>query len=290
MAKGKGRLIIMLTLEAINSVVKLPVDIIRSNSMQPRKIFDEQDIYELAKSIKENGLLQPITVRPIQCGEFELIAGERRLIAIKVLGEKEIPAIIEAISDEKSSILALIENLQRKDLCYFEEAEAYSLLMEKWDISQMELAKRLGKAQSTIANKIRLLKLTDKEKTEILKQNLTERHARALLKIDAIEDREIAIEHIAKAQLNVEQTERYIDRTLENGSNKEKPKRLLIVKDFRIFINTINKAIDTMKEAGILANADKEENEDYINYTIKIPKSSIYSKKSQEQQAQQLAQ
>lgn len=269
----------MTSYQTINEVVLIPTALIESNPMQPRKVFHEHDIYELAKSILENGLLQPITVRKLEDNRFELIAGERRLIAVRALGKEEIPAIIEEMTDEKSSVLALIENLQRKDLNYFEEAEAYALLIEKWKLSQLELAKKLGKAQSTIANKLRLLKFTSSQRETIAQQGLTERHARAFLKIEDGEVLNKVIAYVSSHNLNVEQTERYIEH-LENKANEIKPRRLLIIKDFRIFVNTIHKAVKTMEEAGIFADTTQSEEEEYINLNIRIPKTSVYSKKN----------
>lgn len=269
----------MTSYQTINEVVLIPTALIESNPMQPRKVFHEHDIYELAKSILENGLLQPITVRKLEDNRFELIAGERRLIAVRALGKEEIPAIIEEMTDEKSSVLALIENLQRKDLNYFEEAEAYALLIEKWKLSQLELAKKLGKAQSTIANKLRLLKFTSSQRETIAQQGLTERHARAFLKIEDGEVLNKVIAYVSSHNLNVEQTERYIEH-LENKANETKPRRLLIIKDFRIFVNTIHKAVKTMEEAGIFADTTQSEEEEYINLNIRIPKTSVYSKKN----------
>lgn len=245
------------------------------NRAQPRIEFKTEEIKELADSIRENGLLQPISVRRLSQNKYELISGERRLRAFNYLNIDKVPCILLECDDEQSSVFALIENLQRSNLNAFEEAEAIYKLMKKLDVTQEEIAKRLGKRQSTVANKLRILKLTEEERKKIIESNLTERHARALLKLKEEKERKQALDYIILKRLNVQQSEDFINKLLEN---KDKPKRenhrKVIIKDVRIFMNTIDKAIKTMKCSGINALSKKRETEDYLEYMVRIPKES----------------
>lgn len=259
----------------VNKVVLLETEKIIPNANQPRKLFDEEKIRELAESIRENGLLQPIIVVKKHDNTYELIAGERRLSAFKVLGEKHIPAIIETIDEEKSAILALVENLQRVDLNFFEQAYAINKLVKEYGISQKEVAVKLGKQQSTVANKLRLLKLSLRVKQLIIENSLTERHARSLLKMEEDEQRLACLSYVIKHKLNVEQTENYIQNLLLKDQPKS-AKKILVVKDVRVFMNTVNKAVQIMKYAGLSIDTDKTEDENYINYIVKIPKVQAY--------------
>jgi len=250
-------------------VVMLPVEKIVPNPAQPRQEFDKREIMSLAQSIRENGVLQPIIVRKNYNKEYELISGERRLRAAKEADFTEIPAIILDATAKQSAIYAILENIQRKDLTLFEEAYALRSLINEWGVTQEEAAQKLGKAQSTIANKLRLLMLSNVEQEIIIKYQLTERHARAILRIKDENLRLDVLKHIAKRGMNVSEAESYIER-----ATRLKPaegRRLFIVKDVRIFINTINKAIDVMKSAGINAEAHKKESDNYIEYLVRIP-------------------
>lgn len=253
-----------------NKVVQIDVNLIRPNPAQPRRVFDEQELHALSRSILTNGLLQPITVRRTGDG-YELIAGERRLRACKMAGMSTVACIISDCSPETSAMLAMTENLQRQDLKIFEEAEGIRRLIEEWNVTQEEAAFRLGKSQSTLANKLRLLRLNEKEREKITKAGLTERHARALLRINETTLREKTLDEIIRRNLNVSQTDELIDRLL---ARKEKPKskRVLIVKDIRIFLNTINHAIEAMKQSGINVQTLKSENEEYFECVVRIPK------------------
>ena len=255
--------------KTVNKVVLLDVGLIKPNPSQPRIIFSQSEIESLANSIIANGLLQPLTVR--RCGDhFELISGERRLRATKHAKIPLVPCIVVNTTDRQSAVFALLENLQREDLNYFEEAMAIKNLIVEWGSSQQELGERLGKSQSTIANKLRLLKFDIDTQKHILNSNLNERQARALLKI--VEDNALipAIQYIESKQLNVAQTEKYIESIL-TGESKSKKKSHLIVKDIRIFFNTINNAIAIMNQSGIQAVTQKKENEEFIEYTVRIP-------------------
>lgn len=266
------------TPKVAKQVIHLETSKIESNPFQPRRQFDSEALAELAASIQQNGLLQPVTVRQTVAG-YELIAGERRLLACRMLHMDQIPAIVEQVNDEQSAVFALIENLQRRDLNYFEQAQGMQLLIQKWGITQEQLAKRLGKAQSTVANKLRLLSFGNALQDQMLSNGLTERHARALLKLPnetAIKD---ALLYIVKEKLNVGETERYIETILEQQQPKQPPPRptkLFVIRDMRIFMNTITQAVSTMKLAGIEIHTEKDETDDYIYLNMKIPKKSVY--------------
>lgn len=255
----------------INKVIQVRIETIIPNPYQPRTEFDFSDISSLAESIRENGILQPLTVRKAS-GNYELIAGERRLRAAKSAGLEYVPCIVLDISQRNSAILALVENIQREDLSFFDEASAIERLINVYGMTQEEAAAKLGKAQSTIANKLRLLKLTENERMIIMKFGMTERHARALLKLAAPEDRMEIINRIIKYHLNVEKTEQTIEDYIEKNRTRESyRKRSKVFSDIRLFVNTINKAVETMKAAGISANSSKIQNDEYIEYKIRIP-------------------
>lgn len=252
-------------------LTKLPVMKIMPNPSQPRKIFHEDELRSLAQSISENGLLQPVIVRRDN-GVFYLIAGERRLRACKLAGLKEIPAIISDCEPEDSAVLALLENVQRRDLHMFEQANAIVNLLREWQITQEEAARRLGMSQSYLANKIRLLKLSSDEQAEIVKHKLSERHARALLRIDDIEQRQKILQTVIARGLNVAHTEELVAECLAPKEPVRKGRRTFVAKDIRLFINTIDHAVDAMKTAGIQAQAERKETEEYIECVVRIPK------------------
>ncbi len=253
-------------------ILNIKINEIRTNPCQPRKEFDEGAIEELANSIKMYGLIQPIAVRRIRENSYELIAGERRLRACKSLNMEEIPAIVVDATATDSAILALIENIQRENLGYIEEANAYLSLVSEHGITQEELAERLGKSQSTVANKIRILRLSSEVRRLLAENNLSERHARALLKLNTDKQRLKVLEAVIKRGLNVQKTEELIAEMLEEKEQIEKPKNIRIFKDIRIFSNTIRQALEIMKKSGINAESKTREDENYIEYLIKIPK------------------
>lgn len=259
-----------------NSVENIPVELIIPNRFQPRRVFDEAEILALGESIRENGLIQPVSVRRIK-GGFELIAGERRLRACKLIGRQKIEAIVYDIGDKDSAVWALIENLQRSDLGPFDEAEAIAKLIAAWSVPRDEAAKRLGLAPSTLSNKLRLLKLEPEVRRVITEKNLTERHARELLRIENAEARLSAAEYIAAKNLNVSETEKYIGRLLENEKPKPKAAKY-IVKDLRLFINTFEHAVEVMNSAGLCAVSTVTESEEKITYSVSIPKSKAFRK------------
>lgn len=253
-------------------VLSLALEQIDPNPAQPRREFDPQGICDLADSIAENGLISPIAVRRVG-DRYQLIAGERRLMAFRLLGERDIPAIVQEADDRQSAVLSLVENLQRRDLNYFEEAAAIASLIETENFTQQQVADRLGMAQSTIANKLRLLRLPPDAVQLLLQAGLTERHARALLPLAQDKRLERVIAKIAKDQLNVSQTEALV-RQMQQRPRKTGGK-LLILKDLRLFTSAINRAVEVMRQAGIQADSNKTEDERAITYTIVIPKEAV---------------
>ena len=261
-----------------NTISEIPVIKIRPNKAQPRKQFNEDELSALSRSIAENGILQPLTVRKVSNTEYELIAGERRLRAAVNAGLRKVPCIVVRCSEKESAIYALLENLQRADLGIFEEARGISRLIRRHGLTQEQAAQRLGKSQSGVANKLRLLRLTEDEQEWIEKAGLSERHARALLRIENETTRREVLSRIVADNLNVKQTEHLVGIMLQKSPKPEKAKgnSKAVIKDVRIFLNTINKAIDTMRLSGIDAQSNKTDTNDFIEYTIRIPKVKTY--------------
>lgn len=255
-----------------NKLTELSISQIKQNRFQPRSDFNREELLKLAQSIEINGLIQPIVVRRVTPDGYELIAGERRLRACVMAGLSKIPAVVISCSQRQSAILALVENIERAELNMFEQARAIRRLILDCRMTQEQVAKQLCKNQSTIANKLRLLRLEDDEQKMILELGLTERHARLFLKLEG-ESRVDAIKRAAKYNMTVVQTEQMINNLLSaQDAPVHKPK--IVIKDVRIFMNTINKALETMKLSGVNAALLKKENDEYIEYTVKIPKSS----------------
>lgn len=256
--------------KVLNKVVEINIEKICANPYQPRTVFGE-DISELAESIRLNGLIQPLTVKADD-NKYVLIAGERRLRALKSLGRTSAPCIILDVTDRNSAVLALVENIQRKDLHFFDEAEALSKLLDFYGMTQEDAAIRLGKTQSTVANKLRLLKLSENVREKIRQYGFTERHARALLKLPNEALQLEAINTISLRRLNVEQTERLITAIIDRENERESIRRRSgAFKDIRLFVNTINKAVEMMKAAGINADSQKIKENGYIEYIVRIP-------------------
>ena len=260
-----------------NTISEIPVVKIRPNKAQPRKQFNEDELSVLSRSIEENGILQPLTVRKVSQTEFELVAGERRLRAAVLAGIRKVPCIIVRCSERESAVYALLENLQRADLGVFEEARGISKLIRRYGLTQEQAAMKLGKTQSTIANKLRLLRLTDEEQEWIESAGLTERHARALLKITSESQRRELLSKVVSDNLNVKQTEQLVSVMLQSSPVQKqfRGNSKAVIKDLRIFLNTINKAIDTMRKSGIHTESFKTDTTDFIEYTIRIPKSAV---------------
>ena len=249
-------------------IENISLDRIYPNPNQPRIVFDEYELICLAQSIKENGVLQPITVREICEGRYELVAGERRVRACRIAGFDNIPAIVTEYSDEESAVLSVIENIQRCNLSFFEEAEAMRRLIAEKGITQEQLAQRLGRSQSTVANKIRLLKLSESIRNLIIGYGLNERQARAVLKLPE-DSREKAVEEIHRLSLNVNQTDRYIEALINPERKKKKQQWTFTEK--RLYINSINKTLDTMKKSGVPFESERSVEDGVLTYIIRIP-------------------
>ena len=253
----------------MQQVITIPTRKIRPNRYQPRLVFNEESITELAQSIKENGLIQPIVVRDM-IDYYEIIAGERRFRACQSLGMETIPAVIKSTSEMESAQLALIENIQREDLSAIEEAKAYLMIMRQSSCTQDEMASRMGKSQSTIANKIRLLGLPEEVQNAITERKLTERHGRALLNVEPEKQHEV-FEHVISHGLNVAQTEAYV-KTNVSKKKETKQKTKAVARHMRIAFNTIYQAVKMVTDAGIEATTQEVENDDEFQIIIKFPK------------------
>jgi ParB family transcriptional regulator, chromosome partitioning protein len=253
-------------------VKQIPVSHIVPNRFQPRTVFDDQKIAELALTIRTHGIIQPIVVRELENGTYELIAGERRWRAVQKIGWETIPAIIKDFNDTETASVALIENLQREELSAIEEAIAYQKLLELHNLTQEALAQRLGKGQSTVANKLRLLKLPHEVQDALMQKKITERHARALIALKHPELQIKLLQEIMEKQLNVKQTEDRVAKLLEQKEKKPKPKRKAFSKDMRIAMNTIRQSLTMVQDSGVKIDSVEEEFDDYYQFTIRIPK------------------
>ena len=259
----------------MKSVAYIPIEDIVPGAMQPRQNFPKEGLEELRDSIAEHGVLQPLTVRAK--GEyFELIAGERRLRAAKMAGLYEVPCIIMDVDLERSGIIALIENIQRRDLDFIEEAEGIDRLIRLFGLSQEEAARALGKSQSAVANKLRLLRLEPELLHRLRDSELSERHARALLRLDSPQKRAEALDFIIDQRMNVAAAEEYIARLCtpaeEDSAPKIRRKSLFVMKDVRIFMNSLNRSLDIVRRGGIDASLVRDETEEEMVFTVRIPK------------------
>ncbi|GGL57801.1 nucleoid occlusion protein [Sporolactobacillus putidus] len=257
-------------------VQEILVSKIIPNQYQPRSVFNEEKLQELAETIQEHGVIQPIVLRPLG-DRFEIIAGERRWRAVSSLGWEKIPAIVKLFDDDQTASIALIENLQREELTAIEEAMAYSRLIDIHGLTQESLAQQLGRGQSTIANKLRLLKLPTSVQSAILEKKITERHARALIILKDPEKQEKLLHEIIEKQLNVKQTETRIKKMLENNETvkKEKEKRtkrVSLSRDSRIAVNTIRQSVHMVSDSGLDIDTSEEDMGEYYQFTIRIPK------------------
>ncbi len=246
-------------------VVFLPARAIRPNPAQPRRIFRQEALAELAESIRQHGILQPLSVRRVGT-TYELISGERRLRAGQMAGLSEIPCIIMNMDDRESGMAAMVENLQRQDLDFIEEARGISVLMERWNMSQEQVARILGKSQSAVANKLRILRHSEAVLEDLREANLTERHARALLKLPNEEEKRAAIRVIAQLGMSVARTEQYIDRLL--AGKEEKPSR----PNVGAFLSSLNQSLARIQSGGIPAVSERRDTDRQIVLTITIPK------------------
>ena len=260
-------------------VLFLPVDAIAPNPHQPRRVFPQHELEELADSIRALGLLQPLTVRRSGSG-WELVAGERRLRAAKLAGLTEVPCLSLQIDSQRSSLLALVENLQRKDLDFWEEALALDKLISTYHLSQEEAARRIGKSQSAVANKLRLLKLPGPVLERLRDAGATERHARALLPLGDPELQTQAADAIIKEKPTVAQTEALVEHLLHPAHEApappaRRPRRVFVVKDVRLFLNTLNRGVALMRSAGVDAQCQREDRDGEILLTIHIPRTNV---------------
>lgn len=266
------------------AVYLLPIAKIRSNPYQPRKYFNRNALEELAASIAAYGVLQPIAVRKMSGGYYELVAGERRLRAAEMAGFAVIPAMILQVSDIDSAILAFIENIQRQNLSFLEEAEGYRNMMEDYGLTQAELAQKLSKSQSGIANKLRILKLEDSVKKILIEQHFTERHARALLKLPDEESRLLILEQMIQEELSVKKTEELIAATLDfmcrrpaSEKSEQREKRCVRTTDFRLFTNTIKQSVEIIRSAGMDVEYEDRQAQDTCEIVIRIRKNGAES-------------
>lgn len=250
-------------------VVKVAIDQIFPNPYQPRKNFDDEALHDLSASIAQFGVLQPLLVAPADNGRYMLIAGERRLRASKMAKLQEVPVIISEYTSQQIAEIALIENLQREDLHFLEEAEGYEKLMEEFHLTQEAMAARVGKKQSTIANKLRLLRLSDRIRKILVEGGLTERHARALLKFDDEEKQVQVLTVVIDNGYSVRQTESYIEKLLED-KKQEKKKRMVIVNDVRIYLNSIKQVVSAIKDVGIPVAMEQTVEGDDVIVSLRI--------------------
>lgn len=250
----------------------IPLGRIRPNPQQPRRSFDEEGLAELAASIRSCGILQPLTVR--RAGEgYELVAGERRLRAARIAGLREVPCLVAQVGEEDSALLALMENLQRRDLDCWEEAQAIARLISRYGLSQEEAARRLGRAQPTVANKLRLLRLPEDVRALLRENGLTERHARVLLRLQDPEVQRRAAGDMVRRGMNVAQAEAYVEKLLQSAQvTPPRGRSTYIIKDVRLFLNSVDRGLHLMRQAGVDAGWNRQDTDREILLTIRIPK------------------
>lgn len=260
-------------MEDLRTVLELPTADIVPNPAQPRRFFEETALEELAESIRRHGILQPLTVRKKPEGVWELVAGERRLRAARLAGLETVPCIVVTLTDQESALLALVENLQRRDLHYFEEAAAMARCLRDTGLTQEELARQLGRSPSAVANKLRLLRLSPACKELLVREGLTERHARTLLRLEDETVRQAVLQTVVDKKLNVSQTEKLVDQHLAAlQTTPPHRRRTFILKDVRLFLNSLDRGLHLIREAGIDAVCGREDTENEILLTIRIPR------------------
>ena len=252
------------------SVSQIAVDLIVPCPYQPRKLLNKTALEELAENIKENGILQPLTATKLPDGRYQLIAGHRRLLAATKAGLNTVPVIVMDKSDDEVAVLAVIENLQREDLNYFEQAMAIQSLMDKLNLTQAQVGQKLSISQPAVANKLKLLQFTKEQQIKLLAFHLTERHARAISRLPS-EKQDKAIDYVIKNNLNVAATDKYVNNLLSPKS-KHRQKKIINIKDIRLFTNSITKAVKLIQSAGVKADYNQQEDDDCIYYQITIPK------------------
>ena len=277
-----SNLVLSSSLLADNSkLLTVPVDSVIPNPFQPRKTFSDESLQELSNSVKMYGVLQPLLVAQLDGGQYLLIAGERRLRAAKLAGLESIPVLAGCFNSQEVAEVALIENLQREDLHFLEEAEGYELLLQEFSITQEQMAERVGKKQSTISNKLRLLKLSPNVRQIIREQALTERHARALLALESEESQKSVLQAIVENGLNVRQTEALIESLAGQTEPELAPvgrKRIKVIRDVRIFLNTIKKVVGDLKGTGVKVKVKQDVEGNDIVLTMRIPTRAVEKK------------
>lgn len=277
-----SNLVLSSSLLADNSkLLTVPIDSVIPNPFQPRKTFSEESLQELSSSVKMYGVLQPLLVAQLDGGQYLLIAGERRLRAAKLAGLEAVPVLAGCFNSQEVAEVALIENLQREDLHFLEEAEGYELLLQEFSITQEQMAERVGKKQSTISNKLRLLKLSPTVRSIIREQSLTERHARALLALDSEESQKSVLQAVVENGLNVRQTEALIESLAGQIEPEVAPvgrKRIKVIRDVRIFLNTIKKVVGDLKGAGVKVKVKQDVEGNDIVLTMRIPTRAVEKK------------
>ena len=268
-------------------IVSLPVGAIKPNPHQPRRQFEPEELRELGESIRLYGILQPLTVRKTGPTTFELVAGERRLRAAVLAGMENVPCILLNVDAEQSGLLALVENLQRKDLDFIEEAEGLRSLIRSYGMSQEEAARCISKSQSAVANKLRILKLPPDVLEKLRSAGYTERHARALLRLEEPEAQRKALEAIIAGDLTVAKTEAYIDALLRRGEEEKKKRKtpVVVLKDVRIFLNTVTRGLSMMNRRGVRAVCERADTDNELVLTIRIPRREEVSERREEQLA-----
>ena len=272
--KRKERRLMLFNIGKEKKIVEIPILQIRPCRTQARRYYSNEKLRELSQSIRQNGILQPLTVRRVAIGEYELVAGERRLRAAAMCGKTTVPCMIISCTDKQACIYSMTENLQRSDLNYFEEAEGFRSMIRYCGATPQEVAKKTGKKQDSVADKLKLMKFTKEERELIVRYHLSERHARALLRISDITSRKIILSEIISKSMNVSQSERYIEMFLskERLDKENNQKSTIIIKDIRIFENSIKKAVSTMKMSGINVDSSQCTYPDYVEYTVKVPR------------------
>ncbi|MDD6807292.1 MAG: ParB/RepB/Spo0J family partition protein [Oscillospiraceae bacterium] len=257
--------------KSAGKILLIPQEYIKPNPNQPRRFFQAKEMEELTQSVRENGIIQPISVRKLSNTSYELISGERRLRAARNVGLKNVPCILMNIDSKKSAIYSLVENLQRENLNFFEEANAINNLMKMTSATQEDISKILGCSQSAISNKIRLLKLSEQQQAIIISNGLSERHARCLLSLESEEQIDRVLSFIADKRLSVSDSEKLV-KQIHGRERKQTKPSVKLFKDVRIFVNTLNHAVETMRRSGIEADSIKSETDSYIEYVVRIPK------------------
>lgn len=274
------------------TILELPMAEINPNPFQPRVYFDPAQLEELSNSIREYGVLQPVIVRLVD-GKYQLVSGERRFRASALAQKETIPALLRQLGDREVAEMALIENLQREDLNYFEEAEGYARLIQEFQITQEEVARKMGKSQPTIANKLRLLHISERVRREISVEVVTERHVRSLLKLKDEEQQLEVLHRIYKNNLNVRQTDDLIENMLiteeKNIREQKKKKMMKAIKDMKIFVNTIRGTVKTIQDAGLPAEVTEREDDDYLEVVIRLPKKDMATGQSEQDAAEHAA-